>query len=77
MGKNNISAHDIVNKLDQKNLKNIFNLFGEDRDSGLIAKLIVQKRQDKEITSTQELVEIILRAKTKQKMGLLIGLILP
>lgn len=63
MGKNNISAHDIVNKLDQKNLKNIFNLFGEDRDSGLIAKLIVQKRQDKEITSTQELVEIILRAK--------------
>jgi 16S rRNA C1402 N4-methylase RsmH len=33
MGKNNVSAHDIVNKLDQKNLKNIFNLFGEDRDS--------------------------------------------
>ena len=63
MGKNNVSAHDIVNKLDQKDLKNIFNLFGEDKDSGLIAKLIVQKRQDKEINSTQELVEIILRAK--------------
>jgi 16S rRNA (cytosine1402-N4)-methyltransferase len=38
-------------------------LFGEDKDSGLIAKLIVQKREDKEISSTQELAEIILRAK--------------
>jgi 16S rRNA (cytosine1402-N4)-methyltransferase len=63
MGKNNITAHDIVNKLDQKDLRNIFSLFGEDKDSGLIAKLIVQKREDKEITSTQELAEIILRAK--------------
>ena len=63
MGKNNISAHDIVNKLDQKDLKNIFNLFGEDKDSALIAKLIIQKRQDKQISSTHELAEIILRAK--------------
>ena len=63
MGKNNVTAHDIVNKLDLKDLRNIFNLFGEDKDSGLIAKLIVQKRQDKEINSTQELAEIILRAK--------------
>ena len=63
MGKNNVTAHDIVNKLDLKDLRNIFNLFGEDKDSGLIAKLIVQKRQDKEINSTKELVEIILRAK--------------
>ena len=63
MGKNNITAHDIVNKLEQKDLRNIFSLFGEDKDSGLIAKLIVQKREDKEISSTQELVKIILRAK--------------
>ena len=63
MGKNNVTAHDIVNKLDLKNLRDIFNLFGEDKDSGLIAKLIVQKRQDKEINSTKELAEIILRAK--------------
>ena len=63
MGKNNITAHDIVNKLDLKDLRNLFNLFGEDKDSGLIAKLIVQKRQDKEINSTKELAEIILRAK--------------
>ena len=63
MGKNNVTAHDIVNKLDQKDLRNIFSLFGEDKDSGLIAKLIVQKRKDKEINSTQELAEIILRAK--------------
>ena len=63
MGKNNVTAHDIVNKLNQKDLRNIFSLFGEDKDSGLIAKLIVQKRKDKEINSTQELAEIILRAK--------------
>ena len=63
MGKNNVTAHDIVNKLDLKDLRNICNLFGEDKDSGLIAKLIVQKRQDKEINSTKELAEIILRAK--------------
>ena len=63
MGKNNITAYDIVNKLEQKDLRNIFSLFGEDKDSGLIAKLIVQKREDKEISSTQELAEIILRAK--------------
>jgi 16S rRNA (cytosine1402-N4)-methyltransferase len=63
MGKNNITAYDIINKLEQKDLRNIFSLFGEDKDSGLIAKLIVQKREDKEISSTQELAEIILRAK--------------
>ena len=63
MGKNNITAHDIINKLEQKDLRNIFSLFGEDKDSGLIAKLIVQKREDKEISSTQELADIILRAK--------------
>jgi 16S rRNA (cytosine1402-N4)-methyltransferase len=63
MGKNNVTAYDIINKLEQKDLRNIFNLFGEDKDSGLIAKLIVQKRQDKEINSTQELADIILRAK--------------
>lgn len=63
MGKNNVTAFDIVNKLNLKDLRNIFNLFGEDKDSGLIAKLIVQKRQDKEINSTKELAEIILRAK--------------
>ena len=63
MGKNNITAHDIINKLEQKDLRNIFSLFGEDKDSGLIAKLIVQKREDKEISSTKELAEIILRAK--------------
>lgn len=63
MGKNNITAHDIINKLEQKDLRNIFSLFGEDKDSGLIAKLIMQKREDKEISSTQELAEIILRAK--------------
>ena len=63
MGKNNISAHDIVNKLDQKDLRNIFSLFGEEKDSGLIAKLIVQKREDKEISTTLELAEIVLRAK--------------
>ena len=63
MGKNNVTAHDIINKLEQKDLRNIFSLFGEDKDSGLIAKLIVQKREDKEISSTQELAEIILRAK--------------
>ena len=63
MGKNNVTAHDIINKLEQKDLRNIFNLFGEDKDSGLIAKLIVQKRQDKEINSTQELADIIIRAK--------------
>ena len=63
MGRNNISAHDIVNKLDQKDLRNVFSLFGEDKDSGLIAKLIVQKREDKEIDTTLELAEIILRAK--------------
>jgi len=63
MGKNNVTAHDIINRLEQKDLRNIFNLFGEDKDSGLIAKLIVQKRQDKEINSTQELADIILRAK--------------
>lgn len=67
MGKNNVTAHDIVNKLDLKDLRNIFNLFGEDKDSGLIAKLIVQKRQDKEINSTKELAEIILRAKRYKK----------
>jgi 16S rRNA (cytosine1402-N4)-methyltransferase len=63
MGNNNINAFDIVNKCSQERLRDIFWFFGEEREANLIAKLIVQKREDKEIETTKELAEIILRAK--------------
>ena len=62
MGLNDFSAKDVINKLDQKELEQIFRYFGEEKNSKLISKKIVFERQ-KKILNTPDLVNIVKRVK--------------
>ena len=64
MGLNDFSAKDVINKLDQKELEQIFKYFGEEKNSKLISKKIVVERQKKNL-DTQDLVTIVKKAKKK------------
>ena len=64
MGLNDFSAKDVIDKLDQKELEQIFKYFGEEKNSKLISKKIVLERQKKSL-DTQDLVNIVKRAKKK------------
>jgi len=64
MGLNDFSAKDAINKLDQKELEQIFRYFGEEKNSKLISKKIVIERQKKNL-DTQDLVNIVKRVKKK------------
>ncbi|KAA0257853.1 16S rRNA (cytosine(1402)-N(4))-methyltransferase RsmH [Deferribacter autotrophicus] len=59
---NPITAEKIVNEYSQETLKNIFEKYGEERFASKIARLIVQKRAIKKITTTLELAEIVKEA---------------
>ncbi len=65
MGINNFSAKDVINKLSENELANIFKFFGEEKESKRIAYKIVNKRKTKNI-NTQELVKIIDSSKKKK-----------
>lgn len=54
-----LSAYDIVNKYSEVKLTDIFFKYGEERFSKRIAKNICEKRKEKEILTTMELVDII------------------
>jgi len=56
-----ISAQEIVNKWPQIELEKIFQVYGEDKQASKIAKSVVKARKRKPITTTSELVEIILQ----------------
>ena len=64
MGLNDFSAKDVIDKLDQKELEQIFRYFGEEKNSKLISKKIVLERQKKNL-DTQDLVNIVKRVKKK------------
>ena len=64
MGLNDFSAKDVINKLDQKELEQIFKYFGEEKNSKLISKKIALERQKKNL-DTQALVNIVKRVKKK------------
>jgi len=53
------SAADVVNQSDPKDLARILWLFGEERQSGRIARAIAARRQQAPITRTGELVSVI------------------
>ena len=59
MSKSGISAEDIVNNYSEKQLADIFYLYGEEKFSYKIAQRIVEERQKSPITSTVQLAEII------------------
>ena len=54
-----LDAYEVVNTWSEEELKRILWLYGEERYSGPIARNIVQKRSDKPIRTTLELVDII------------------
>jgi 16S rRNA (cytosine1402-N4)-methyltransferase len=53
------SAYDLVNELAADKLAAIFKEYGEERFAKLVSRAIVEKRKDKPIETTTELVEII------------------
>jgi len=57
-----ITAREIVNNYQEKQLAEIFRTFGDEKYSGKIAKAIVLARKAKPITTTKDLVEIIEKA---------------
>lgn len=57
----------IVNESSEEDLKNIFKLYGDINNAGLLGRLIVQKRKEKSINTTFELVEAIKPAIFKKK----------
>ena len=54
-----LDAYEVVNTWDEEELKRILWLYGEERYSGPIARSIVNKRSEKPIETTLELVDII------------------
>ncbi len=58
-GSASLSAHDVVNTWPEDRLKRILFDYGEERYAPRIAAAIVRARQEKEIETTLELVEII------------------
>jgi 16S rRNA (cytosine1402-N4)-methyltransferase len=67
MGINDFSAKEVINKLDKKELSQIFKYFGDEKDSNRIAHNIVEDRATRKIT-TEELVRIIGSSKKKKNL---------
>jgi 16S rRNA (cytosine1402-N4)-methyltransferase len=60
------TAEDLINSMDEKNLKKIFYKFGEERRAGQIAKRIATQRRRKAIRSSRELAQIVCDAVPKK-----------
>ncbi len=65
MGLNDFSAHETINKLDEKDLEKILRYFGDEKDSKSISKNIIKARKFERI-DTQSLVKIIQKSKKKR-----------
>lgn len=64
-----LSAYNVVNEYSEESLTKIFFDYGEEKYSRSIAKKIVEKRQEKSIETTLELVEIIKKAMPKKALN--------
>ena len=64
-----ISAYNVVNEYSEKRLEEIFREYGEEKFSSRIANKIVEKRKEKEIETTFELVDIIKSAVPKKALN--------
>lgn len=63
-------ANILINSYTEKELTEIFEKFGEERFSKRISRLIVIERQNKPITTTKQLADLVIRALPKtKKMG--------
>lgn len=57
-----ISAYDVVNNLDEKQLSELIWNFGQDRFHNRIARFLIRERQKHPITTTTQLSNIVLKA---------------
>jgi len=58
LGLNNFSCDEVISNISEKNLNKIFKVFGEEKNSKLIAKRIIQNRNKKKL-KTEDLVKIV------------------
>jgi|TARA_B110001450_G_C17598566_1_gene471961 16S rRNA (cytosine1402-N4)-methyltransferase len=65
MGLSETSAEDVINTLDEKSLKLMIKILGEEQEAGKIAKNIIKARSLKKIDTVTELVKIIETSKKK------------
>jgi len=65
MGLSEISAGDAVNTLDEKSLKLIIKILGDEKEAGKIARNIIKARTIKKINTVTELVRIIEASKRR------------
>lgn len=65
--RNKISAFELVNNLSAEDLSRIIRDYGEERYHGRIARAIAEQRKTRLITTTGELVDIIIRAQGPHK----------
>ena len=65
LGLNSFSAHETINKLDQKSLEKIFKFFGEEKKFKIISKKIVEERKKKNL-KTEDIVKIVNRVKSNK-----------
>jgi len=59
MSREGPTAADLVNNLDQKTLTRIFSLLGEEKKAAPIARAIVDARQQRMLSRTEELAELV------------------
>ena len=65
MGLSFLSAEEVVNTFDEKTLKLIIKIFGDEKEASNIARNIIRERKNKRITNISELVEIIKKSKKR------------
>ena len=65
MGLSDISAEEVINTLDEKNLKLVIKILGEEQEASRIVKNIIKARKIKKIDTVLELVKIIELSKKK------------
>jgi len=65
MGLSDTSAEEVINTLDENNLKLIIKILGEEQEANRIVKNIIRARQVKKIDTVTELVKIIESSKKK------------
>ena len=66
MGLTELSALEVINNVNEKKLKLILKILGDEKEASKIAKNIVKARQEKKITKVDELVKIIEKSKKKK-----------
>jgi 16S rRNA (cytosine1402-N4)-methyltransferase len=65
-----LSAYDVVNEFEERDLARAIRELGEDRYAGQIARAIVRRRGEQEIATTQDLVDVVTRAiPTRARFG--------